>query len=260
MLPAFEPGGDSSWTAPVRRRDGELAVLQITVPMPVTSDHVTALRAWAGRGAVRLFAHDEAIQATLMECCVPGTHAEHLPPADADDVAVAVLPHLWAADLSGLPGLPESGRLESLDTAAGKRGLLMEERAEQFGDVVDTAPYLEAARLFTSLPESADRSVLLHGDFHRRNVVLSQRGWLAIDPLAMVGDPSYDAALFLQHDLDGAVTPARVDTLADWLELDRERTRRWLFALGVQAASWHLSIGDRAMHDAIIGSALSLRA
>ncbi|SDS04768.1 aminoglycoside phosphotransferase family protein [Actinopolymorpha singaporensis] len=255
LLPAFEPGGDSSWTAPVRRRDGELAVLQITVPMPVASDHVTALKAWAGRGAVRLFAHDEAIRATLMECCVPGTHAEHLSPADADAVAVAVLPELWAADL---PGLSDADCLESLDAAAGKRALLMEERAEKFGDVVDAGPFREAAQLFTSLPASANRSVLLHGDFHRRNVVLSQRGWLAIDPLAMVGDPSYDAALFLQHDLDGAVTPARVDALADRLELDRERTRRWLFALGVQAASWHLSIGDRTTHDAIIETTSTL--
>ncbi|MET9022615.1 aminoglycoside phosphotransferase family protein [Actinopolymorpha sp. NPDC004070] len=255
LLPAFEPGGDSSWTAPVRLGDGELGVLQITVPMPVTSDRVTALKAWAGRGAVRLFAHDEAIRATLMECCVPGTHAEHLSPAAADDVAATVLPQLWAADLSGLV---EPDRLESLDTAAAKRARLMDERAEQFGNVVDTGTYREVARLFGALPASSDRSVLLHGDFHRRNVVLSQRGWLAIDPHGLVGDPSYDAALFLQHDMDGAVTSARADALADRLGLDRERTRRWLFALGVQAASWHLSIGDRATHDAITDTALNL--
>nr|WP_269091229.1 aminoglycoside phosphotransferase family protein [Actinopolymorpha cephalotaxi] len=266
-MPAFEPGGDSSWTAPVRLADGDLAVLQLTVPMPVTSDHLTALKAWAGRGAVRLFAHDAAIGATLMECCVPGTHAEHLSPEAADDVAVAVLPQLWSADVSGLPELPEpSGSdglsgpdgLESLDIAATTRARVVEGRAEQFGDVVDTGPFREAARLFASLPASSDRSVLLHGDFHRRNVVLSQRGWLAIDPLAMVGDPSYDAGLFLQHDMDGAVTPARVDALADRLELDRELTRKWLFALGVQGASWHLSIGDKATHDTIVATALTL--
>ena len=257
LLPAFEPGGDSSWTAPVRLRDGDLAVLQITVPMPVAGDHVTALQAWAGRGAVRLFAHDAAIRATLMECCVPGTHAEHLSPEDADGVAVEVLPQLWAADLSGVP---DSRGPQSLDTAVAKRALLMDQRAEEFSRFVDTGPYREAARLFTALPAESDRSVLLHGDFHRRNVVLSQRGWLAVDPLAMVGDPSYDAALFLQHDMDGRVTPARVDALADRLGLDRARTRRWLFALGVQAASWHLSIGDRATHDAITDAALSLRA
>lgn len=49
LLPAFESGGDASWTAPVKRRTGEIAVLQITVPMPVTHDHVSALQAWAGR-------------------------------------------------------------------------------------------------------------------------------------------------------------------------------------------------------------------
>ena len=97
LLPAFEPGGDSSWTAPVKRNSGELAVLQITVPLPVHHDHVTALRAWSGRGAVRLFAHDPAIRATLMECCVPGIDAAELSPDEADAVALQVLPQLWSA-------------------------------------------------------------------------------------------------------------------------------------------------------------------
>jgi streptomycin 6-kinase len=137
LLPAFEPGGDSSWTAPVKRSSGDLAVLQITVPLPVHHDHVTALQAWAGRGAVRLFAHDPAIRATLIECCVPGIDAVDLSPADADDVAVEVLPQLWAATL------PASG-LEPLTAAAAQRAQVMEARADQFGDVVDPWPFREA--------------------------------------------------------------------------------------------------------------------
>lgn len=35
LFPAFDPGGDSSWTAPVRRRTGDLAVLQLSVPTQV---------------------------------------------------------------------------------------------------------------------------------------------------------------------------------------------------------------------------------
>lgn len=252
LLPAFEPGGDSSWTAPVKRSSGDLAVLQITVPLPVHHDHVTALRAWSGRGAVRLFAHDPAIRATLIECCVPGTDAVNLPPDDADDVAVQVLSQLWAVTL------PISGRLEPLAEASAQRALVMEARADEFGDVVDPGPFREAARLFTSLPTSSARTVLLHGDFHRRNVLLSGRGWLAIDPSSMAGDPSFDVAMFLQHDMDKPATTGRVDALADRLGLERHRTRAWLFALATQAASWHLSIGDRPVHDAITRAASTL--
>lgn len=243
LLPAFESGGDASWTAPVQRSTGEVAVLQITVPMPVVHDHVTALQAWAGRGAVRLFAHDATIRATLMELCVPGTDAGDMSAAEADDVAAEVLPQLWATEL------PTSDGLDTLARNAAGRARLMEERAEQFGQVVDPGPFREAAQLFISLPTSG-RSVLLHGDFHRRNVLLSERGWLAIDPSSMVGDPSFDAARFLMNDMHAAAAVARVDALADRLELERSRTRAWLFALATQAGSWCLSVGDKAMHDA----------
>ncbi|WP_328519992.1 aminoglycoside phosphotransferase family protein [Kribbella sp. NBC_00359] len=137
VLPAFEPGGDSSWTAPVKRSTGDPAVLQITVPMPVRHDHLTALQAWAGRGAVKVFAHDAAIRATLMELCLPGTDAADLSPAEADDIAVDVLPQLWAAEVPG--------STESLADNAAERAQLMHARADQFSDVVDPGPFREAA-------------------------------------------------------------------------------------------------------------------
>ena len=101
----------------------------------------------------------------------------------------------------------------------------------------------DAAAVFHALAASSDRSVLLHGDFHRRNVLLSHRGWLAIDPLSMAGDPCFDVALFLRQDRHDAATVARVGRLSERLGLDRHRTRSWLFALAIQAGSWHLSIG-----------------
>ena len=252
LLPAFASGGDASWTAPVKRANDEMAVLQITVPMPVTHDHVTALRAWAGRGAVSLFAHDATIRATLMELCVPGSDAAVLSPDDADDIAVEVLPQLWAA------GLPTSTGLEPLARNAAGRAELMEARADQFGDIVDPGPFREAAQLFRSLSTSSVRAVLLHGDFHRRNVLLSERGWLAIDPSTMAGDPSFDAARFLMGEMNDAATTLRADALADRLGLERHRTRAWLFALATQAGSWHLSIGDEAMHGAYSRAASTL--
>jgi streptomycin 6-kinase len=242
VLPAFEPGGDTSWTAPVKRSTGELAVLQITVPMPVRHDHLTALQAWAGRGAVQVFAHDPAIRATLMELCVPGTDAADLSPAEADDIAIDVLPQLWGADV------PSS--TESLADNAAERAQLMHARADQFSDVVDPGPFREAARLFASLPAWSARTVLLHGDFHRRNVLLSERGWLAVDPASMAGDPSFDVARFLMNEMSDAATALRADALADRLGLDRDRTRAWLFALATQAGSWFLSTGDKPTHDA----------
>lgn len=252
LLPAFEPGGDSSWTAPVRRRTGDLAVLQISVPTPVRHDHVAALHAWAGRGAVRLLAHDAAIRATLTECCTPGNDMVELSPLEADDIAAKILAQLWSTDLVDLADL------ENLASSTLQRVQLMEARAAELGTIVDPGPIRDAAAVFNELTATDDRSVLLHGDFHRRNVLLSHRGWLAIDPLSMAGDPCFDVALFLRQDMHDAATIARVDPLSDRLGLNRHRTRSWLFALAIQAGSWHLSIGDRTTHNAYQRAAATL--
>jgi streptomycin 6-kinase len=242
VLDAFEPGGDASWVAPVRRPSGEPAVLQITVPSAAQPDQVTALRAWGGRGAVELYEHDPARRASLLERCVPGDHASELSPLVADDVAAAVLPQLW--DATPPPSIPTLGKL------CEDRSRLMASRASQFPQCA--GPFLEAARRYAALPASAERTVLLHGDFHRRNVLRSARGWLAVDPGPWVGDPSFDAACFLQHDMDDASTIARADSLSRRLDLDPRRTRQWLFPVAVQAASWFLSTGDDAQCQAIL--------
>jgi streptomycin 6-kinase len=241
LLPAYVPGGDSSWTAPVRRPGGELAVLKIIVPMAEPHNPVAALRAWEGRVAVRLFAYDAVLQALLLECCVPGTDAADLLPSEADAIAVRLLPQLWAVEGSTLPDVP------SLAVLGAQRATLMQRRAAQYSAVVDVGPLHEAAQLYSHLPTAADRQVLLHGDFHRRNLLSSERGWLAIDPTARAGDPSFDLATHLRGDV-GAI--ARVDRLSYCLGLAPWRTRGWLFALTMQAASWYLSVGDRAGYDA----------
>lgn len=258
LLPAFEPGGDSSWVAPVRRGRGDLAVLKITVPTAVPHDPATPLRAWAGRGSVHLYAHDASIGASLLEYCVPGTDAADLPTDAADDVAVEVLEQLWQADLPPDAIEPLTGICALRTRAMVRRADEFGGDTESFGGQVDVGPFREAARLFASLPGSTDRQVLLHGDFHRRNVISSARGWLAIDPVGRIGDPAFDVAAFLQHDANRPDIPSRADGLSDRLGLDRERTRHWLFAFATQAASWRLSIGDFAAYTAFSQGASTL--
>jgi nickel-dependent lactate racemase len=73
---------------------------------------------------------------------------------------------------------------------------------------------------------------------------------LVLHDAARIGDPSFDVAMFLQNDLHKSATTTRVDALADRLGLERDRTQAWLFAVGTQAASWHLSCANRPMYDA----------
>jgi streptomycin 6-kinase len=91
--------------------------------------------------------------------------------------------------------------------------------------------------------------VLLVTDLHVGNVLVAQREpWLIIDPKPYIGDPTYDA---LQHMLncEGRLhaDPAGMTTrMADLLELDGERLRRWLFARCVLEAPGSPGLADIA--------------
>jgi streptomycin 6-kinase len=98
---------------------------------------------------------------------------------------------------------------------------------------VDPGMARDGAELFTHLPRTADREVLLCTDLHAGNVLASVReAWLVIDPKPYVGDPCYDV---LQHALN---CPERLvadpvglaERLAALAHLDADRVRLWLFA------------------------------
>jgi len=91
--------------------------------------------------------------------------------------------------------------------------------------------------------------VLLVTDLHAGNVLAARREpWLAIDPKPYIGDPAYDAT---QHLLNCAerlhADPAGLAVrMADLLEVDPVRLRRWLFARCVQE-----SPGDPPLADVV---------
>ena len=67
------PDGQVSWVAPVELPDGMPAVLKVNFPELESEREADALAHWAGEGAVRLLAENEARRALLVERCEPGT-------------------------------------------------------------------------------------------------------------------------------------------------------------------------------------------
>ncbi|RUT31246.1 hypothetical protein EMQ25_10315 [Arsenicitalea aurantiaca] len=90
----------------------------------------------------------------------------------------------------------------------------------------------------------------LHGDLHHDTILSSPRGWLAIDPIGLVGDPVYELApVFLNPagDTKRVTDPARVNALADILSsrLGHSRKRILAFAAAHTAltACWDVAAG-----------------
>ena len=118
---------------------------------------------------------------------------------------------------------------------------------------------LEQLTASRSLAAPSRRPVLLHGDFHRGNVLASGRaGWLAIDPCPAAGDPEYDVADLAADLLDEHIgPPAAGRRLAAVLaglgqalpQLELRRVRDWMLAKRVILALDNLAAGGERDSD-----------
>lgn len=241
----YEPGGNISWVAPVRRADGAAAVLKLQHPHPESDPEAAGLAAWAGEGAVRLLAHDPARCALLLERCEPG-HAlgDEPDPCAAARVGSALGARLHAvAPPEGLPTLEAV-----LHTWADELEGRVDERP-----VPDPGLARVALTVLRERPAACERPVFLHGDLNPTNVLAADRErWLTIDPKPMVGDPAYDGPrLVTQPDPlvapdPGALLERRLGIVAATLEVDRDLLAEWCVAGSVEMAVSAMATGDVA--------------
>ena len=233
----FEPGGNVGWAAPVRRADGSHAALKVECPGHPNPWAARGLQHWAGRGAARLLDADEANQVLLLELCLPGTNGDELDVATANERIASVLAELHAVEP------PAEDEFEPLVMVVERFRETMWDWFDRFEPPADRGVVAQADELFTSLASSSTDTVLLHGDLGPSNVVLSERGWLAIDPYPVLGDRAFDVGHSLSR-CDLREARQHVALFADRLDLDARRVAGWAFACCVEVALESWSVGD----------------
>ncbi len=229
---------------PVRRRDGDPAVLKVSFPHPGNVHEPDAFVAWGGRGAVLLHAWDDERFAMLLERAHTATLAEL---ADGEEV-VAVAGRLGRRlAVPAPPGLPRlSARADAWEEQLRRDAA---ELPHALPDRVLGAALATVRDLGRVQPET-----VVHGDLHGRNILRADREpWLAVDPKGLVGDPAYDGGTLLKSraltlldagDLGRAVHRL-LEVFADAAEVDRARVSRWAQLHAVQAAFWARRHGFR---------------
>jgi streptomycin 6-kinase len=197
-----------------------------------------------GRGSVRLLARSE--NACLLEdagtVSLRSFRLEHGEDA-SNEVVLAVLSRLHAASTLPPPAtlVPLRQHFRALFDRAGRADV-----SELSGFLVYCAQIAEA--LLSS--QTAIRP--LHGDLHHDNIISGLgRGWLAIDPQGLIGDPAYDVANIFGNP-EGAfpeiIGPRRITRLvslfAPILGCSEEKILRYAIAHAGLSISWSLDSGD----------------
>ena len=223
----------SSVLQPVRRGD-ERAFLKLATSGEERAGNAV-LRWWVGEGAARVLAADG--DAVLLERAddADGLAALARSGPDGDDEATRILcrvgRRLHAAGRGAWPdGLFDLRRwfrdLLGYD-GAGPDGLLA-----------------AAAATAEDLLAHPAADVVLHGDLHHGNVLhFGERGWLAIDPKPLHGDPGFDVANILCNpDAAVATAPGRLErtvaVIAAETGMTERRVLEWALAWGALSAVW----------------------
>ena len=108
--------------------------------------------------------------------------------------------------------------------------------------------YARASGIALNLFDKPSPQVPLHGDLQHDNIISSGRGWLAIDPVGLLGDPAYDvAAAFISPTgaeklaADPRRMTALADTFATRLDYNRKRVLGWAAAHAALSACLQLA-------------------
>lgn len=229
----------SSELAPVRSAEHGACMLKVPFDDEERAgSHVLAW--WRGEGAAPVHAIDDD-GAVLMQRAAPGT-----PLLQA---ARTALPPDYAADDEATRRLIEVAR--RLHRRGGERPPGLRSLRSWFEGLFAWAErvdgfYATAAQIADDLLADQQGDVVLHGDLHHENVLWfgPARGWLAIDPKAIHGDPTFDFAILLTNpDQDVLVRPGRlerqVEVISDSTAISADRLLHWTVAWAALSVAWH---------------------
>lgn len=225
----------------------------------VVAAEAAALQAWSRTGAAVSLV-DATAEALLLVRSRPGTHAPWQPAPPLDELvglAAELLDRLWFAE-PGSYGFDQLADRYHADERIAREDAAYERRTRGEPDRgaagVDRLPAAGAAA--ARLIETAPSVTLLHGDFITKNLVRDDAapvGWVALDPLPMIGEPACEVAVFAAYQPAELIMPI-AESLADMTGVAPRRALVWaaIWSVHQSAQAWR---DDQAELDQLVTSA-----
>lgn len=233
-----------NYVAPAKTLKGESVVLKISFP----NNHefpleYQALKFYNGKGSIKVLNEDIKNDVMLLEKAEPGTRARDILPEEkqisfASEVLKTIHKPITKELTSLFPSIPDWSKAfnrykAKFSTTSGPVPQWMFEKAEI---------------IFQEFPKEKKELVLLHGDLHSDNILLSHRGWLAIDPKGIVGEREFELGAYLRnpyYDYPKGSDYKKLETnkilqFSEELGFDKKRLLDWSFACAVISLLWSL--------------------
>lgn len=247
----------SSFIWKVLLPDGTPAIVKALKPIEDIADELRGADylAWRnGRGAVRLLGREK----NLMLLEYAGERMlSHVVAEQGDDQATEMAADLMAELYAASDEPPPSALLPIRD-----RFEALFQRARDDRKAGRQTDYVDAAILADRLISDATKLRGLHGDLHHENIMLSDRGWLVIDPVGLIGDLGFGAANMFYDPADRddlCLDPRRIAQMTDvfsrTLDIDPRRLLDQAFSYGCLSAAWN-GDGDDEQRDLAIAAAI----
>ncbi|WP_257351534.1 aminoglycoside phosphotransferase family protein [Pseudalkalibacillus decolorationis] len=230
-----------NYVAPAVMEDSTEVVVKICIPGEEFLDELEALQLFGEKGSVQLIDSDHKNRIIILEKLSPGcTLAELTDDEEACWIAAKVIKNLSIK-------APVQTRIPTIKTREESLRKIVKEYPNGIGHI-SLQTLQKALKIFTYLNETADKSFLLHGDFHHYNVLASgDMTWTAIDPKGLIGEIEYDLIQYMLNKLPNQrayeVIEKRVEIFTEELNLNKERLLLWGYCHTVLATSW--SVDDK---------------
>jgi streptomycin 6-kinase len=189
-------GGTESLVIDTTLEDGTPAVLKLLIPrdFEAAANEITVLQLAQGQGCPRLFQHDQARGALLMERLGRSLSELEVPLGRRHEILCDAAARIWRpAPDCRLPTGAGKGRWlrkfitrtwEELDRPCSERVI---------------AHALECAGRRIAAYDD-DRAMLVHGDVHQWNALQSGNGFKLVDPDGLLAEPEYDLGIIMRED------------------------------------------------------------
>lgn len=233
------------YVTPATTETGEAVVFKCTIPNKEMQTEIAALQHYEGAGCVRLIASDAEEGWLLMEACQPGVTLAALEEDEAaTHYAIQVMQKLWKP-------ISEEAAFPSIQNWL--EGLSRMQHHPRAKDLISKRLRDYSIGLSKDLRASMGEPVLLHGDLHHDNILVSQRApYLAIDPKGLIGEREYEFGALIRNPLAkikgmsglARFLNRRLDQIAAETGFDRQRIQHWSMVQAVLAAYWQIEDGQ----------------